>query len=225
MELKEQFEFCRKCIKRETNSSEMLVCSLTHERPKMGESCINFVRDNNEPEVRLDDSFTLSFDDIKENLDPTIYKKLKLEQKLPNAIIFGIIAGLIGAIIWAFVSVITGYQIGYMAIGVGALVGFTVRFFGNGFEIQYAFIGAIISLLSCMVGNLLGIIGLVANENNMGYLQIIENLNFSTIFLVMKESFKIMDLIFYGIAIYEGFRFATLKFNEKSLWNYTRKYN
>jgi hypothetical protein len=85
-------------------------------------------------------------------------------------------------------------------------------------------LGAIISLLSCMVGNLLSVVGFAAKEYHLGYLQIIGNLNFSMVSSVMTETFTFIDLIFYGIAIYEGYKFATLKFTERSLWLYVSKY-
>ena len=53
-------------------------------------------------------------------------------QNIQLAVIGGIIAAAVGAAIWAVVTVVTGYQIGWMAVGVGFIVGFAVRIFGKG---------------------------------------------------------------------------------------------
>jgi hypothetical protein len=55
------------------------------------------------------------------------------EKKLLLGGFAGLAAAILGAIIWAVVTVTTKYQIGYMAIGVGALVGFALRI-GKGGE-------------------------------------------------------------------------------------------
>ncbi len=224
MELREQLEICRKCTKRELNTTGGIACSLTHSRPDFETVCNTYVYDVNEPDEMLNDSIYLSVSEIKSKTDPEIFSKLQFEQKFPSALLLGCIAGLLGSILWAFISILTGYQIGYMAVGIGALVGFTIRYFGKGFEMQYALLGAIISLLSCLLGNLLSVVGFAAKEFDLGYFQIIGNLNFSVVLSIMTETFTFIDLVFYGIAIYEGYRFATLKFTERSLWLYTKKY-
>ena len=54
----------------------------------------------------------------------------------------GLVAAITGAIVWAILTVTTECQIGWMALGVGALVGFALRI-GNGgklFGIMGAFL-------------------------------------------------------------------------------------
>lgn len=58
-----------------------------------------------------------------------VEKALQEETKDPNiamAIILGAIAAIIAGIVWFFFSILTGYQIGYIAIGVGFLIGWAV---------------------------------------------------------------------------------------------------
>ena len=62
------------------------------------------------------------------------------------ALVAGGASSLVGAIIWAAVTVATEYQIGWMAVGVGALVGFTVRLAGKGIEKIYGYIDAGLAL-------------------------------------------------------------------------------
>jgi hypothetical protein len=224
MELKDRLEFCRKCTKREENSLGANVCSLTHAKPTFDYECIDYTIDPNEPEKRLDDGFVLSFSAIKEQLESTVYAKFILDQKYLNALIYGFLASIVGALVWAVVSIYTKHQFGYLAIGVGALVGFTIKYAGKGFELKYSLLGAFVSLFGCLLGNLLTVIGFTTQEYQIGFWQIISTLNLNTIIQVMIETFKFMDIVFYGLAIYEGFRFSTMKFTEKSLWLHTNKY-
>jgi hypothetical protein len=224
MELTEKLEFCRRCQKRERTEKGLLFCGLTHNYPEFELKCKDYLRDETEPENYLDDAYPLSTKDIKEKLDPEAYQKFRLEQNLGKAIIFGVIAGLAGAILWALISYYTGYQIGYMAIGIGALVGFTVKYFGKGFEQSFAYTGATISLISCLLGNLLTVAAFAAKEFNIGIFSLLGALNFSLTVNVMVETFNFIDILFYGIAIYEGFRFATNKYTERTLWQHVQKY-
>lgn len=224
MEIGERLEFCRKCMNKETNSIGSYACVLTHDKPDFEEACPHFTRDEREPDKALHSSYFLGFSEIKEYTDPDVYEKLRMEQSMVNAIVFGLVASVIGAILWAVITVATGYQIGYMALGIGALVGFTIRYMGKGFEQTYAILGAGISLFGCLLGNLLSVVALASRELNVGFFQIFGSLNFYTVVQVMIQTFQFMDIVFYGIAIYEGFRFATLKFTERSLWEHTLKY-
>jgi len=71
-------------------------------------------------------------------IDPLILQaalqRLKSEQNLVLAALAGGVAALLGACIWAAVTVTTNYQIGWMAVGVGFLVGYAVRSFGKGID-------------------------------------------------------------------------------------------
>jgi hypothetical protein len=142
-------------------------------------------------------------------------EKLKLEQNLPLAIFAGLGSTIVMAVLWAVITVITGYQIGYMAIAVGFVVGFAVRFAGKGIDKVYGIIGATGALLGCVLGNFLSQVGFIAQdpEMNMSYF---EGLKFlltyrQLTFTIMKETFSHIFLLFYGLAIYEGYRFSFRK--------------
>lgn len=130
------------------------------------------------------------------------------------AIIGGVGAGILSAALWALITVLFKYQIGYMSIGVGFLVGFTVRYFGEGEDLVFGFIGGTISLVSCIFGNLLSQIAMYAIDKSLQFWDVITTLNYTLIPQILIESAHPMDLLFYGIAIYAGFRFSL---NKKSL--------
>src|SRR5690242_12775647 len=67
----------------------------------------------------------------------------------------GAVAGaVLGAVAWAVLVSVSGYKIGFAAIGVGALAGFLAGRFGGGSP-QLPWIAAVIGLAGCLLGDLL----------------------------------------------------------------------
>ena len=129
---------------------------------------------------------------------------------IPMALLFGLITSLIGASLWAVITVITKYQIGYMAIAIGFIVGYAVKFGGRGNQITFGVIGAVFSLLGCILGNYFSLIGFASAELHIGFFQTLTTISPSLVFKLMIDSFQGMDIILYGIAGYEGFKFSIL---------------
>lgn len=116
------------------------------------------------------------------------------------------------------ITVATGYQIGFMAIAVGALVGLSIRFVGKGVDKIFGISGGIIAVLSCVLGNFFSIIGFIANTEGLGYFETLNVFNYSQLIPIMIETFSGIDLLFYGIAAYEGYKFSFRTFTEKDLY-------
>jgi hypothetical protein len=131
------------------------------------------------------------------------------KSSLLMGIIAGALAAIIGAFIWALITMLTKYQIGYMSVGVGFLVGFAVRYAGRGKTIVYGIVGAALSLAGCLVGNFLAMLMMGADET-VTFTDLLKYFlaNPSDIIVLFQETFEIIDLLFYGIALYCGFRFA-----------------
>lgn len=95
-------------------------------------------------------------------------------------------------------------------MGIGFLVGFAVRIAGKGVTSTYGVIGAIFALLGCLLGNVLSICGFIETDGEVGYLGVV--LTFLTnppaLFALVRDTFSPMDLLFYGIAVYEGYKFS-----------------
>jgi len=127
---------------------------------------------------------------------------------MAKGIVAGLVAALAGAALWAVITVTTNYQIGWMAVGIGYLVGLAVRKFGRGETKVFGVAGALIALLGCLLGNALSIIGFVSQQENIGFFTILVGLNYGIMPQVMIESFNPMDALFYGLALYEGFKFS-----------------
>ena len=155
------------------------------------------------------------------SIDPLIVQaamqRLRSEQNLILAILAGGAAALLGAVIWAAITMVISYQIGWMAVGVGFLVGYAVRTFGKGIDRSYGVIGAGWSLAGCAAGNLLAVVGLVSQHQNVPLIDVLEKLDPEVIASLMQATFNPMDLLFYGIAVYEGYRFSFRQITKSDL--------
>jgi hypothetical protein len=171
-------------------------------------------------EIQLPEQSPVQSQESYQSIDDKISLHLKKHQDLSYGIIGGFSAALVGATLWAVITVSTGYQIGYMAIGVGLLVGFAVRFFGAGVDLPYRIIGAVGALLGCMMGNLFSQVWFLSEIMSIGYFEALGFLNMEFIIEIYKESFSFMDLLFYGIAVYEGFRFAGRTVTDEMIQEY-----
>jgi hypothetical protein len=134
--------------------------------------------------------------------------RLREDQNFNAAVSAGMVAAVVGAIVWAFVTVLTKYQIGWMAVGVGFLVGYAVRRFGRGIEPRFGYLGAVLALIGCGLGNLLAVIGLVAEQEQIALLSLLGRVDWGAVPGIMAATFNPMDLLFYGIAVYEGYKFS-----------------
>ncbi len=139
--------------------------------------------------------------------------RLRTEQNLSAATVAGMAAAAAGAILWAVITVATNYQIGFMAVGVGLLVGYAVRVAGKGMDRRFGVAGAALALLGCVVGNLLTICYFVAVRQNVALVDVLSRLTPERALMLLGVTFSAIDLIFYAIALYEGYR---LSFREVS---------
>jgi hypothetical protein len=126
----------------------------------------------------------------------------------------GLGAAIIGAVIWALVTVTTGYQIGWMALGVGALVGFALRL-GNGGKL-YGVLGALLALFGCILGNYFSLIALASAEQHVSFFAMLDHADPSKVVSVMWEDFMSTSILFYAIAAYEGYKFSAFQTSNPS---------
>jgi hypothetical protein len=139
---------------------------------------------------------------------PITVAQLRDAQKFNLAVGAGIGAALLGAILWAVVTVVTKMELGLVAVAVGYLVGRAVRAAGHGIDPKFGYLGAVCALLGCVLGNILGDIGFYADAMKLGYGDALARMDLALLERLIAAFFKPMDVLFYGIAIYEGYKFS-----------------
>lgn len=132
------------------------------------------------------------------------------QQSFSLAFAGGLIAAAVGAMAWTLITGATSYQIGWMAIVVGLLVGGTVRMLGRGIDKSFGSLGVTLTILGCLLGNLLSVCTLVAGQQGLSTPTVLAHVcrNPALIPAAMIATFRSLDLLFYGIALYEGYRLS-----------------
>lgn len=192
-------KYCRNCVSRDFVNGKGLVCTRTKDLPSFEEECENFEKDE-----ELERMAPPKPDDFPVSMTR---EELLAEENLPKGIICAVIATLVGAAAWGLISVSTGFQIGYMAIGIGFLVGYAMRQ-GKGIRPIFGIIGAVLALIGCGLGDYLSIIGFIAQEYDMAYSDVFFSMDFADIFPLLIENLASMTVLLYGFAVYEGYKFS-----------------
>lgn len=132
------------------------------------------------------------------------------QPNLLMGLIGGAIAMLVSAIVWGVITYFTEYQVGWMAIGVGFLVGVAVKFFGKGKSMIFGISSAGLALLGCVLGNLMFYSGVIAREESAAFLKVFFFFLLSPAAAIelFTLAFDFMDILFYALAAYVGFSTA-----------------
>lgn len=221
MNREHQLSYCTVCTSRKLDSNKDTICSITNQPATFEEECADFKQDPafREPNAQIAKAEA----ETVLTIPPDIYEYLRLEQRLIPGLAAAAGAGILGAILWGVITVATEYQIGYMAVAVGAAVGFANRYFGKGLDPIFGICGAVIAIVSCVLGNYFSLVGFVAHYTQISYMDSFYMLNYDLVVQLMKENFSPMDLLFYGLAAYEGYRFSFRNVTEEDLNTYQSK--
>jgi hypothetical protein len=116
-------------------------------------------------------------------------------------------AALIGAVLWMIFVQVTGYEIGIVAIGIGFLVGQAMGATA-GTSTRLPPIGALLSLLGCLVGQFLADAHFLAEAVGVGTGRALREMVTDPAFGwdVFTTGLSPIDLVFWAIAGYEGYK-------------------
>jgi hypothetical protein len=137
-------------------------------------------------------------------------QQLRDEQRFPLAILAGGAAAGAGAVLWAIVTGVSGYNTAIMALIVGACVGYAVRIAGRGVQERFGQLGAALSVLGCLLGHALAAVIIVSRQESAPFLVVIGVMLLHPLvtLAVMATGFGALDLVFYGISLYEGYKLS-----------------
>ena len=121
-----------------------------------------------------------------------------------------VVAAVLGAIAWAAITATTHFQIGYMAVGVGILAGYVMRVLSGGRDRADGIATGVIALLGCVLGNLLTTVVVIAQHQHYAIVPTALSVLTQPVlsFELLRDGFDWMDLLFYAIAVYAGYRTA-----------------
>ncbi len=143
--------------------------------------------------------------------------QMKAEQSVLRGLAGGVAAGAIAAVVWALLTRITGYEMGWIAVGVGFFVGVAVRTLGRGVDLRFNVLGALLALLAVAGGKVLAMCMFVAQVRGLSGFEIFSQLPCSSMVTLLRDDFQLIDGLFYGLAIWAGWEYATRQMSQEEL--------
>ena len=123
----------------------------------------------------------------------------------------GLAAAAASAGLWALITLVIKYQVVWMAVGVGFLVGWGVRLAGKGTHRVFGIMGAVLALGGCAVGNLLAIIVIAARQSDVPLPEAFMQLTPAGVYTLIAASFSPMHVFLYLVALLEGYRVSIIQ--------------
>lgn len=120
----------------------------------------------------------------------------------------GFLAGSVTAFVWAYLTVLTGWQIGYLAIGIGFCVAFGARITGQGGSMAFQIMSACLAMLACLVGNLLVEVGFYAQDQGFDWLVSLAQYTPYELLDYTLSDTQPIDLLFYALAAGAGYKYS-----------------
>ncbi|MBV8649866.1 MAG: hypothetical protein JO255_00280 [Alphaproteobacteria bacterium] len=137
-----------------------------------------------------------------------IIARLKAQQNFALAIPAGIAAAIVGAAIWGAAVFATETKIGLIAVALGALVGYAIRGTGKGIEPKFGVLGAVCAAFGWALGTILSDVAFLAKHVDKPFLDVLASLGVERTLSFATNVSEPMDLLFLGIAVYEGYKFS-----------------
>ncbi|MDX6273159.1 MAG: hypothetical protein QOJ92_369 [Frankiales bacterium] len=135
---------------------------------------------------------------------------------LGRGIGYGLVAALVGAAAWAVLTVVTDYKIGIVAVAIGFLVGLAMQR-SNSTDPRLPIAGAVLALLGCFLGDVFTdahALASVLSDHGVSTstMEVLRKMieDPRLFWDVYKAGFAGLDVAFYAIAAYEGFKFAAI---------------
>ena len=79
---------------------------------------------------------------------------------------------------------------------------------GKGIDQIFGVIGATMSLVGCLLGNVFTIAYFISVDTGMSVIDVLAQMDVAIVIELMMETFQVMDILFYALAVYFGYRYA-----------------
>ena len=112
----------------------------------------------------------------------------------------GLLAVLAGAALWGVAAAMVRNEAGWMAMVVGLIVGFCVRFCGRGSHSFFSMTGATMTVAGCAAGRVLAISILAAHDGHQPLMAYLRDVNLTRAGLMLRSHVGTQDLVFVGMA-------------------------
>jgi hypothetical protein len=129
---------------------------------------------------------------------------------LGRGIAAGILSAAGGAVLWAALVGVFQLRLGFLAIGVGSLVGMSVRKYGRGRDERFGVAAMFCAAFGCLLGDIWGGAISLSIAYNISVFRVLSHLNLELVRETLFTNWTFMDLIFYMIAMCFAYKLSVI---------------
>lgn len=127
--------------------------------------------------------------------------KLISEQNFAAAVIIGAVATLLAAAAYGIMVVTWAFSYGFVAAGVGIVIGLSMQFLGRGVSMKFAVVAAVYAITGCVLGNLFRVIIELASANATTLIDVLPNSSLSVLAERSVSNLSFVDLVYWFVAV------------------------
>ena len=123
------------------------------------------------------------------------------------AIFAGALATIVGTMVCMGFALLTGWHVGYMAAGVGIVMGFVIRGSGRGSLVIFGALGVFFTLLTCLIGEM-GVAIQAATTQRLDFYGVLTTMNLPELAVTIVTRTDTMMTVIYAIGIFFAFKLS-----------------
>lgn len=127
--------------------------------------------------------------------------QLLSEQDFRKAFFAGLLVMIAITTVWVAMAASAGTLMGYMAMALGAGVGYTIRFVGKGIQARYTVLAMALALAGCVAGNIMAPILIESIDHQLAAREVLGVISARVIVDFVFAGLGLIDLIFWIIAV------------------------
>lgn len=132
--------------------------------------------------------------------------ELRKKQKPMLGIPVGVLATVAVTALWILMS--SKYKLSWMCVGAAVGIAFSIQYTAKAVDLWYGIVGAFLSLVSSITGNLFTAVFLVSNHKNIPASEVWAGMSVSKALTYLNALAQPFDYLMYLGAIFAGFYFS-----------------
>ena len=128
--------------------------------------------------------------------------KLISEQNFAAAVIVGAVATILAAAAYGIIVATWAFSYGFVAAGVGIVIGLSMQFLGRGISMKFAVVATVYAIIGCVLGNLFRVIIELAQANATSPIDVLRNNSLSVLAEWSVSDVSFVDLVYWFVAVF-----------------------
>ena len=128
--------------------------------------------------------------------------KLISKQNFAAAVIVGAVATILAAAAYGIIVATWAFSYGFVAAGVGIVIGLSMQFLGRGISMKFAVVATVYAIIGCVLGNLFRVIIELAQANATSPIDALRNNSLSVLAEWSVSDVSFVDLVYWFVAVF-----------------------